>query len=261
MSFIEPDLSWLMPTMFLVVSNIIWVTVFLVHEFIVMPPVARRMRKAKWSKCSPGFVQDDAGRVHFVINDIELPEGVVHNKRGWFLRSRPPFVRKESVDVAVVQDLDAIAKSLFEQGVPEDQVKQLIEGMRASNEALKPKRGRPPKENAEDSDETQNKALETILETPVLEGLGKSVFFGYDGAPLVANLKTMAHANLRVMKEIIPATISRTQLGNLYRWAVQKGYEKRGGEQTKIIILALACVVVIASLGIVAYMLTQKPAA
>ena len=125
------------------------------------------------------------------------------------------------------------------------------------------------------------------MQAPILEGFGKAVFFGYDGAPLVANLKTLAfttgnavtveekklkleegkvlvvkrverfvgHADLRILKEIIPATISRTQLSALARYSEMKGYLKRGGEQMKLLFIALAVIAPIAVTGIVAYLL------
>jgi hypothetical protein len=213
-----PDFSGFLPTVLLFISIAVSVIFFLVHEFIILPPVARRMRKAKWTQCSPGFVQDDAGRVHFVINDIELPEGVVHNKRGWFLKPRPPFIKRKE-----------------------------------EAEEEKPKRGR--KKKTDQLTPEQEAALGTILEVPVLEGLGKGVFFGYDGSPLVANLKTLVHADLRIMKEIIPATISRTQLGNLHRWSVNKGYEKRGGDTQKFLILMGGMICLVVVVGIIAYMI------
>lgn len=234
-----------------VIVAIVAVIGFLVYRYYLEPPISRQFMSAKWKGGSPAFIQDDAGVVHFTVSDKELPEGVVHNKRGWFLRSRSPFMSESSLSLQ-------------------------------QRELVKKKMGRPPKEPTEEQKASQpheiteaeaDKALDIVLQAPTLAGFGKAVFFGYDGAPLLANLKTLAiistrpgekpiHAELRVMKEIIPATISRTQLANLYKWAMQKGFEKRGGDQMKLIYIAIAAAMVLGSLGIVAYMILNgnKPA-
>ncbi len=79
---------------------------------------------------------------------------------------------------------------------------------------------------------------------------------------ILKSIKIAAHADLRIMKEIIPATISRTQLNALHKWSLLKGYEKKGGDQTKVVVLAICVIGCIAALGIVAYMLLsgQSPA-
>ncbi len=238
------SLFWMAMT---VLVGIIAGVVGLVHEYVLMPPLARKIRKAKWSKGSPAFIQNDAGRVLFTINDTELPEGVVHNKRGWFLISRQPYIPAPPP--------------------PEDGEK-----------------GKKNKKRFKLSISEEG-VLSTVLAAPVLDGLGKAVFFGYDGSPLLSNLKTLAlvgqnvasvetaqkfkeggilksikiaaHADLRIMKEIIPATISRTQLSSLAKWSLQKGYEKKGGDQSKIVVLAICVIGCIAALGIVAWLLTQ----
>lgn len=205
-----------------IVAAMVGVSLFMVYRYVIEPPIARKMTKAKFAKGSPAFIQNDAGRVIFTINDNELPEGVVHNQRGWFLRSRSPYI-------------------------PLGAKKRGRKGKNSSGEDSE----------TESIDATDEKMLETILEAPILEGLGKAVFFGYDGSPLLSNLKTLAHADLKKMKEIIPATVSRTQLGALHRWSVAKGYEKRGGEGTKIIILAIACATVIATVGLVFWFISK----
>ena len=223
---------------------------FLVYRYYLEPPISRMFTSAKWKKGPVGFVQDDANVVHLVTTDTALPEGVIHTKRGWFLQSRAPYI---------------------------------------SSDLGKRKPGRPKKgeEGATDAEEAglselQSACLETVLQAPILDGFGKAIFFGYDGAPLVSNLKTLAfttgnavvvgekrfegkvervierfvgHANLRVMKEIIPATISRTQLGNLHRWSLNKGYEKKGGDQMKLLYIAIAAAIPIVCCGLVVFLI------
>lgn len=230
------------------VVAIVAVVGFLVLWFYIVPPIGRQMTSAKWKKGPVGFVQDDANVVHLVTSQASLPEGVISTKRGLFLQSRAPYI----------QDVDDV----------------------------KGKPGRPPK-RVDDSREMEREAFSTVLQAPILAGFGKAVFFGYDGAPLVSNLKTLAmttgnaltveekklvsdggkvsvvrrverfvgHADLRILKEIIPATISRTQLSALARYSEMKGYLKRGGEQMKLLFIALAVIAPIAVTGIVAYLL------
>lgn len=237
-----------------VIVAIVAVIGFLIYRYYLEPPISRAFMSAKWKKGPVGFVQDDANVVHLVTTNEALPEGVIHTRRGWFLQSRAPFI--------------------------------------STIDASKRGPGRPKKADDAEATEVTNqnglseledKCLETVLQAPILEGFGKAVFFGYDGAPLVTNLKTSAitsdkallviegkttdnkiikvverfvgHADLRVMKEIIPATISRTQLGNLHRWSLSKGYMKRGGDQMKLLYIAIAAAIPIACLGIVAFLL------
>lgn len=208
-----------------IIVAIVAVIGFLVYRYYIEPPIARQMTSAKWKQGSPAFIQDDAGVVHFTTNNIELPEGVVHNKRGWFLRGRSPYIPSD-------------ASATLQRGV-----------------------GRPPNRDAatksvdELSTEETEKVLDTVLQAPILAGLGKAVFFGYDGAPLLSNLKTLVHADLRVMKEIIPATISRTQLAALHRWSLAKGYEKKGGDQMKFLMVCVGAAIILGSLGLVVYLI------
>ncbi len=198
-----------------------------------------------------GFVQDDANVVHLVTSQSSLPEGVTSTKRGIFLHSRAPYIA--------------------------------LEDNQSSGD--EPKKVGRPKVKTDVNRELEREAFNTVLQAPILDGFGRSVFFGYDGAPLVANLKTLAlttgnaviakeeekscdgkkvwrsierfvgHADLRIMKEIVPATISRTQLSALSRYSEMKGYLKRGGEQMKLLYIAIAAAIPIACLGIVAFLL------
>lgn len=236
-----PSLDMLNSTFFMFTTIIVAVVAvigFLVYRYFLEPPICRQFMSAKWKAGTPAFIQDNANVVHFTMSDKDLPEGILHNKKGWFLLPRTPYL-------------------------PEDQAK------------AKRGVGRPPKEaegdNSKELSDDQKEALKTVLQVPTLAGFGKAVFFGYVGSPLLANLETLAkvgdkypveadkkiggHADLRVLKEVIPATISRTQLGNLYKWALSKGYEKRGGDQMKLIYIALAAAIPIACLGIVAFLL------
>lgn len=258
---------------------------FLIYRYYLEPPISRAFMSARWSKGPVGFVQDDANQVHLVTSKVALPEGVVYTQRGFFLTGRAPYIplrREEEFDEAkLFEELSA--------KMPDASKEKIEEIVEKYKKAKGKGPGRPPKKTGEEEDSngltlSQNECFETALQTPTLAGFGRAVFFAYDGAPLVSNLKTLSvatdnavlsvtehkdkegavkktfyrylgHADLRVMKEIIPATISRTQLANLYKWAVAKGYEKSGKDQMKLIYIAIAAAIPIACLGLVVFLI------
>jgi hypothetical protein len=234
---------WMAMTILVV---IVCVILAIVHERVVLPPIARKMRSAKWSKGSLAFVQDDVGVVHLTISDVDLPEGVTRTKRGWFLRSRSPYIPERNLDDDKTLDEETKAELKKIDDTVDARKKHKLK-----MELIK---------KLEKEGKLTEKIIGTILQTPILEGLGKSVFFGYDGTALLSNLKTIAHADLRIMKEVIPATISRTQLGALAKWSLMKGYEKRGGDTNKLVILIACLIALVATVGIVFYALTQRGA-
>lgn len=300
----SPGIEWMNSVFWMWLAVIIGVVAlvgFLVYRYYLEPPIARQFTSLRWKKfTSVGFIQDDSNTVHLVTTDTELPEGVVHTKRGWFLRSRAPYITGRSVEKKL--DKKEVAEKVYEQ-VKAD---LLEKGIEVSDEALnvmvkdkvaalmreqgngdngKRGRGRPPK-NSEVEEEDYSiyeDGLKTVLQAPVLAGFGRSVFFGYEGAPLVGNLKTLAltgnnavevtkdsddkkswrvtikkvvaHADMRVFKEIIPATISRTQLAALHNYSLNKGYLKRGGDQMKLIYLAIAAAIPLGVMGLVVYLI------
>lgn len=239
---------------------IVAVIVFVLYRYWWEPPISRQFTSAHHRAGPVGFIQDDANQVHLVTSQAALPEGVIFTKRGFFLQSRAPYIAEEP-----------LGQKKEKRGVGRPKKVEVL----------------PPPEPVDK--DLEREVFSTVLQAPILAGFGKAVFFGYDGAPLVSNLKTLAlttgnaltvhetfknlegtkifrsierfvgHADLRIMKEIIPATISRTQLGNLYRWALNKGYEKRGGDQMKLIMIVLCVMAPIAVTGIIAYLLMNGP--
>jgi hypothetical protein len=271
-----------------IIVAIVAVIGFLVYRYYLEPPISRAFMSARWSKGPVGFVQDDANVVHLVTSQAALPEGIIYTKRGFFLQGRMPYIRSNRVVSerglpdrdTLMAEIHLANPELSIEDVEAEANKRLVA---LAAEAGKRKPGRPKQSEVEDLSLEYRDALGTALQTPTLAGFGRSVFFGYDGAPLVSNPKALAlahnnllqvvdskivngkvvrsvekfvaHADMRVMKEIIPATISRTQLGNLYKWAVAKGYEKSGKDQMKLIYIAIAAAIPIACLGIVAFLL------
>jgi hypothetical protein len=205
----------------------------LVHEFVILPPIARKLRGAKWSKGHPAFIQDDMGVVHFYMSDKYLPEGLLYSKKtGWALLPRLPHTSEELTDEEV-KLIDA-----------EDDPKKK---RKLYNTFMKEKKYTPEQENA----------IQIVLQTPILEGLNKSVFFGHYGQALLTNLKTIAHAHLPVMNEIINASMNKSGLSQIASYAENKGYLKRGGETNTIVILAISVIAVVATVGLVFYFLTS----
>lgn len=189
----------------------------------------------KWSKGSPAFIQH-AGRVYVYSGDAELPEGVTHNKFGWFLKSTNPY--------------------------------------REGQQRRGPGRPQKTPEGTTSNQEEVDAALDVVLRTPILDGLDKQVFFGSSDAPLLSNLETLSllsqkqekpnskqgsikHSILSVVKEVIPATISRSQLEALGTFEYLRGLKVRGGDVIKLIIIAIAVIGVIVTAGLVFWFLTQ----
>jgi hypothetical protein len=268
-----------------VIVAIVAIIGFLVYRYYLEPPISRQFMSARWSKGPVGFIQDDANQVHLVTSKVALPEGILYTIRGFFLQGRAPYIPLPTEKLKI--DVVKLRADLLEQypDLAPDKLEKLLAQHIKNMSSAETKRGpgRPKEEKENGLTDEQTAALGIALQTPTLAGFGRAVFFGYDGAPLVSNLKTLAvasnealqvvdrkiaegkvvrtverfigHADLRIMKEIIPATISRTQLGNLYKWAVAKGYEKSGKDQMKLIYIAIAAAIPIACLGIVAFLL------
>lgn len=299
----SPGIEWMNSIFWMWLAVIIGVVAlvgFLVYRYYLEPPIARQFTSLRWKKfASVGFIQDDSNTVHLVTTDTELPEGVIHTKRGWFLRSRAPYMSHNRVEEKLdkkevaVRVYEQVKADLLEKGIEvsdealnvmvKDKVDALLRTQNGDNG--KRGRGRPPKTSeVEDEDYgVYEDGLKTVLQAPVLAGLGRSVFFGYEGAPLVGNLKTLAltgnnavevtkesddkkswrvtvkkvvaHADMRILKEIIPATISRTQLAALHNYSLNKGYLKRGGDQMKLIFIAIAAAIPLGVMGLVVYLI------
>lgn len=227
-----PDFGGIYWMFIALIEIIVFVVLALAFVFWVMPPISRRFIRMKWSKGSPAFIQH-AGRVYLYSSNVELPEGVAHNKRGWFLKSTHPF--------------------------------------REGNKKRGP--GRPPKtsENPTSKKQQVDEALDVVLRTPILDGLDKQVFFGSTDSPLLSNLETLGeltnektqnkksgtvnHSILSAIKEVIPATISRSQLEALGTYEYLRGLKVRGGDVIKLVIIAIAVIGVIVTAGLVFWFL------
>lgn len=223
-----PDFGGLIWMIIALIEVVVFGCLFALFYFWVMPAISRWFIKIKWSKGSVAFIQH--GSIVKVYNsNIDLPEGVLKfNKQGWFLKSMHPHLPEAKRGPG-----------------------------RPTKDAL------PPKEQV-------NEGLDVLLRTPLLDGLNRPVFFGSADVALLANLETLSefspnenrtktgirHSILNVLKEIIPFTMSRSQLDALGTTMYIKGRKAAGGDQTKIIIVAIAVIGVIVAAGLVFGFLT-----
>jgi hypothetical protein len=213
------------------IIGIVAVIGFLVYHYYITPPIGRQMIAAKWSKGVPCFIENEVGIVDFTTTDRHLPEGVKHIKhKGWFANAIRDVTEVESEDKG-------------EQRGP----------------------GRPRKNGVspEKVDEKQNdEILEMITHTPMLNGLGKQVFFGSTTSVALTGLKTIAHADLRKTRLLSPRMYSKTQLDALATGNRIEGLKMAGKDAVKLIVMCLVVIAPIVVTGLIIYLLTSggKPA-
>lgn len=207
MPFDLGSIFWMAMTLFVA---IIAVTLFLVHEFVILPKIARQMRHARWTKSVCAFIQDDTGNVRFTTSKNVLPEGVIHNEKGWFILPRGTKITR---------------------------------------------RGRPAKNKEEIIKEEEIKKY--MVHVPILQGLGKQVFFGSVGGPMLSNLWTLAHADLLKAEGFLPVQTQQTLLDAIANWSRLEGMKMVGGDLVRWIFYVILAVIPIAVIGLVFWFLTQ----
>jgi hypothetical protein len=252
-----PDFGGLIWMIIALLEAIIFVAAALAFVFWLMPPIARKFIRAKFSKRSVAFIQH-AGKVRLCMTKAELPEGVIENEFGWFLKSTMPYKGKDEP----------------EKRGPGRPHKKAEDSVQAFKEQIIEKGGEKaweviaPFVLAASSDEDINRALDIALETPILEGLNKHVLFGSSDTALLGNLNTITalsqdrekfggHAILNAIKTVIPATMSRTQIDAIATLNYLRGLKVRGGDMMKLLIVVVAVIGVIGSIGLVFWFLTQ----
>jgi hypothetical protein len=203
------------------IAVIVAVIGFLVYRYYIEPPISRQMTSAKWSKGTPAFIENEVGIVNFLVTNKQLPEGVKYIKgAGWYANA--------------VRDVTEV----------EDEVKRGP--------------GRPPKNEAEltSKEEQENdELLEMITHTPILNGLGKQVFFGSTTSVALTGLKTIAHADLRKTRLLAPRMYSKTQLAALAAGNRLEGQKMRGKETTQILMLCIGVAAILGTMGLVVYLI------
>lgn len=210
---------------------VMFMILIVVHETFIMSSFAKQARKMKRSKGLPALIQEN-NVLRLFFSNGSLPEGLFFINKQWFVRPQTPYL-----------------------GGKKEETKR-GPGRPAKEDATAPNGKSPDVLEPEDRE-----ALQEILQVPILEGVGKPLFVGCINQPMLLSPKTVAHADLTRIREIIPETLTQTQLDALHTYSKLKGIKMAGKEQMKIIILAIAAVMVIGSLGLVVYLLTQGPPA
>lgn len=241
-----------LPYVGMAVVGIVSVILFIWYTKRYTPEIARRFIKAYHSRGLPAFIQDEMGNVELHICDKKFPEGVVHIKnKGWFLLPNPPNPETEFSGLA---PLDAKPK----RGPGRPPKNPAVEG-----EAREPDEVIPQPRTVDFSTMTEAEKREYVMahgvlvQTPILRGFGKQVFFGSSVSAALSNLTAVAHADLPAVRLLSPKMYQKTQLDALATGSRLEGAASVRAETTKLIIYALVAALVIGSLGIVAYMLTS----
>jgi hypothetical protein len=130
--------------------------------------------------------------------------------------------------------------------------------------------GRPPKEvEGKDGkavdilEKGDREALNEILQVPILEGVGKPLFVGSVNQPMLLAPQVVSHADLTRIREILPQTLTQTQLDALHTYSKLKGIKMAGKETTKLLVFAIIGAIIIGTMGLIVYLLTspRTPAA
>lgn len=242
-------LNGVIPYIGMVVVAIVAGVLFIWYTKKYTPEISRTFIKAFHSRGLPLFLQDEMGNVALHVCDKKFPEGVIHVKgKGWFLLPTPPS--------------------------PDDDQEEETEEEGAEAEKRGP--GRPPKQPdkqintmSEAEKEAYVKAYGTLVQTPILKGFGKQVFFGSSTSAAVSNLKaissvsdstSISHADLLAVRKLSPKMYQKTQLDALATGSRIEGQKMAGKETTKLLMYAIIVIAPIAVVGLIVYLLTQPRA-
>ena len=231
-----------------ILIGVIGAGLFLLWEFWVTPPICRKLRSAKWSKC-PGisFIQK-GGIVHLVKNNIELPEGVIINALGVAVRNIHPYIKAEEwkkltdkQKKEVNDSLGVILNTPILAGLGKHVLFGSVESPLLGNlDTIAAVTSQP------ELLEERNTAVKKNAKKIVLKVKPSHKY----------NLFRVA--DLNIFKEVLNmTTATRTQLDSLKSWVETKMLKKFGGDVMKIVVIALVMVGVIGTLGLVFWFLTQ----
>jgi hypothetical protein len=219
-----PAMVWFFAT---IAVAVIFVILIAVHETFWMSSFAKAARSMKRSRGLWALIQEN-NVLRLMHSTGSLPEGLYLIGGKWFVRPQNPYL----------------------------------------GGSLKRGPGRPPKEEESKDGKAidvlkpeDRQALTEILEVPILDGVGKPLFVGCVNQPMLLSQKTVAHSDLTRIREIIPETLTQTQLDALHTYSKLKGLKMAGREQTKLIVLAIIAAIVIGTMGLVVYLLTQPRSA
>jgi hypothetical protein len=231
-------LSLIMPFIPTIIIGIVAGGGFWYYRYRWQPELARTITKAYHTKALLAFIQDEMGNIAAYICDKKFPEGVVHIKgKGWFLLPNPP-----------------------ETPVFESEVLELPPG-------FKKPRGRPPKNPVAIANNIQKKdayekailaADKLLVQTPILRGFGKQVFFGSANAVALSGLGGIAHANIPAVRNLAPKMYQKTQIDALFTGGRMEGIKMSTHDPLKILFYVIIAVVPIAVTGLIVYLLMSK---
>lgn len=261
-----PEFGPILWIFFTVIEAIIGMALFLLFVFWFMPPISRRFIAIKWKKGSVAFIQH-GGRVSVYSSNEELPEGVIHNAHGWFLKSVQPYGEEEQQEEEPKTDMQLLLER-FPNITKEANAEKR---MRAELKKIRKERKLEKKLNPQHSHKEEVRvALDKVLRAPILDGLGKQAFFGSSDTALLGNLDTLAeltpqteekthvkHSLLTVLKAIIPATMNRTQIDAIATLNYLRGLKVGKGELMRLILVVVCLIGLIGTIGVVFWFLTS----
>ncbi len=238
LAFLE-SLNALLPYVLTIVVAIVMGVVFVWYTKKYTPEIARTFIKAYHNRALPVFLQDEMGNVALYICDKKFPEGVVHVKdKGWYLLPTPPSPSEPK---------EAVEEEKRGPGRP---AKVTSETYKSAEEFAK---------LSEEAKQAYAAAYGVLVQTPILRGFGKQVFFGSTVASALSNLTAIAHADLLNVRKLSPAMYQKTQLDALATGSRIEGMKMAGKETTKLLMYAIIAAVPIAVTAIAAWLLTQHP--
>lgn len=219
-----PAMIWFFVAIAVAVGFVILIAV---HETFIMTKFAKKARSMKRHKGLPALIQDN-NVVRLYFSDGSLPEGLFHIAKSWFVRPRKPFLPRNNKE----------QKSHVGAPTKEESLSKM--------DVLKP---------------GERAALEEIMKCPILEDTGKPIFIGSMGQPMLVNFSTVAHADVTDIQEVLPIVYPPTIIDALHEYSEKVGYLRGNREQMKLIYLAIVAAMVIGPLGLIVYLLTQRPTA
>lgn len=248
-----PDLGFLsavnnfLPYVVTIVVAAVCIGAFTWYIKKYQPPICGALTKAYHTAAPPAFIQDEMGRVKLFVGNRKLPEGLMWIKnRGWYEFLLPPD--------------------------PSDPRDELC--MNGEGECEKRGPGRPPKERrmqgtvgmrwvdmTQAEQEEYVKIYGKLMETPILDGLNKQVFFGSTQSSTLTNLWAIAHADLPKVRLLSNSMHPKTQLDALATGNRIEGMKMMSKDPMKMILYIAIICMPIAVVGIVAWLLTQHSAA
>jgi hypothetical protein len=260
MGFLDVVNTYLPYTVAVVVA-ISFMVFFFWYRLKYMPEIARTFTTAYHSRGLPAFIQDEMGNVSLHICDKKFPEGVVHiRQKGWFLLPNPPPPEDEFSNLVA---LGAPKRKGPGRPPKNSQPQDTVQGEQAS--VKQPDEVIIQRRNLDDMSEAEKKsyvmAHGILVQTPILRGFGKQVFFGSSVSAALSNLNAISHADLTAVRLLSPKMYQKTQLDALATGSRIEGMKMAGKELTKLIMYAIIVIAPIAVVGLIVYLLTQPRAA